>query len=98
VQIIIPMSGFGDRFRRAGYRASFQHVLEKMRPEEGCIWMIGDNSVNDIGGAREHIKATTIQKFHKGMTLGAESNAPDAIFVEYSRLRRFLRGLSVSGG
>jgi putative hydrolase of the HAD superfamily len=82
----------------AGYdkphKAPFQLALEKMRPKGDCIWMIGDNPVNDIRGAREQMNASTIQKIHEDTPLGTEANAPDAAFTEYSQLRRFLTELS----
>jgi hypothetical protein len=52
--------------------------------------MIGDNPVNDIGGAREHINAVTIQKIHLGVEMGKHANAPDAWFREYDELRKFI--------
>lgn len=81
----------------AGYdkphAAPFQIALEKMRPKGDCIWMIGDNPVNDIRGAREQINAVTLQKIHDGTPLGTESNAPDASFHEFAQLRRFIAHL-----
>jgi HAD superfamily hydrolase (TIGR01549 family) len=82
----------------AGYdkphKAPFQLALEKMRPKGDYIWMIGDNPVNDIRGAREQMNASTIQKIHEDTPLGTGANAPDAAFTEYSALRRFLTELS----
>lgn len=75
------------------HEAPFQLALEKMRPKGDCIWMIGDNPVNDIRGARERMNAVTIQKIHADTALGTGLNAPDAAFGEYSELRHFLAGL-----
>jgi putative hydrolase of the HAD superfamily len=75
------------------HQAPFQLALEKMRPKGDCIWMVGDNPVNDIRGAREQMNALTIQKIHEGTPLGTEANAPDAAFTEYAELRRFLKSL-----
>jgi HAD superfamily hydrolase (TIGR01549 family) len=72
------------------HEAPFKIALEKMRPKGGNIWMIGDNPINDIRGAREHINATTIQKIHTGIELGAGENAPDASFHEFGELRRMI--------
>lgn len=72
------------------HEAPFQIALEKMRPKGDCIWMIGDNSVNDIRGAREKINAVTLQKIHEGIELGAGENAPDASFNEFGELRRLI--------
>ena len=46
--------------------APFKIAIEKMQPRGQCIWMIGDNPVNDIRGARETINAVTLQKLHEG--------------------------------
>lgn len=72
------------------HEAPFQIALEKMRPKGDCIWMIGDNPVNDIRGAREKINAVTLQKIHEGAELGTGENAPDAGFNEFGELRRLI--------
>jgi putative hydrolase of the HAD superfamily len=78
----------------AGYdkphEAPFHIALKKMRPKGERIWMIGDNPVNDIHGAREKIGAVTLQKLHNGVEVGCASNAPDATFHEFSQLRKLL--------
>jgi HAD superfamily hydrolase (TIGR01549 family) len=75
------------------HEAPFQIALEKMRPKGNCIWMIGDNPINDIQGAREKIGAVTLQKLHDGVELGTGPNAPDAAFHEFSELRKLLARL-----
>lgn len=75
------------------HEAPFQIALEKMRPKGDCVWMIGDNPVNDIRGAREKMNAVTLQKIHKGTALGKGENAPDAAFNEFGELRRFFARL-----
>lgn len=75
------------------HEAPFQIALEKMRPKGDCIWMIGDNPVNDIRGAREKINAVTLQKTHSGVELGTGANAPDASFNEFSALRKLVAKL-----
>lgn len=75
------------------HEAPFQIALEKMRPKGNCIWMIGDNPVNDIRGAREKINAVTLQKFHDGTAIGEAENKPDAAFQEFSQLRSLLAKL-----
>lgn len=72
------------------HEAPFQIALEKMVPKGDCIWMIGDNPVNDIRGAREKINAVTLQKIHEGTPLGTGENAPDAAFNEFGELRRLI--------
>jgi len=84
----------------AGYdkphAAPFQIALEKMRPKGDLIWMIGDNPVNDIKGAREEIGAVTLQKLHAGVSLGNGENRPDASFREFGELRTLLIRLARS--
>ena len=75
------------------HEAPFHIALEKMRPKGKNIWMIGDNPVNDIRGAREKINAVTLQKIHKGTELGTGDNAPDASFSEFGELRRLISRL-----
>jgi putative hydrolase of the HAD superfamily len=72
------------------HEAPFQIALDKMKPKGDCIWMIGDNPINDIRGAKEKINAVTLQKIHDGVDLGIDKNAPDASFNEYSELRKLL--------
>ncbi|MDP1955343.1 MAG: HAD family hydrolase [Polaromonas sp.] len=75
------------------HEAPFQIALEKMRPAGDCVWMIGDNPVNDIRGAREKINAVTLQKIHSGTELGVGPNSPDAAFHEFGDLRRLIAQL-----
>lgn len=75
------------------HEAPFQIALEKMRPKGNCIWMIGDNPVNDIRGAREKINAVTLQKFHEGTSIGADLNQPDAAFENFGQLRKLIAQL-----
>ncbi len=75
------------------HEAPFQIALEKMRPNGNCIWMIGDNPVNDIRGAREKINAVTLQKIHAGVEVGADINTPDATFNDFDELRKLIAKL-----
>ena len=75
------------------HEAPFQIALEKMRPKGDCIWMIGDNPVNDIRGGREKINAVVLQKIHAGVELGTDENTPDASFKEFSSLRKLITKL-----
>ncbi len=52
------------------HEAPFQIAIEKMRPKGNIVWMVGDNPVNDILGAREKINAVTLQKVHPGTPPG----------------------------
>jgi len=84
----------------AGYdkphEAPFQIALEKMQPKGDCIWMIGDNPIQDIRGAKKNINAVTLQKIHEGVELGEGTNTPDASFKEFKELRRFIAKLSAA--
>lgn len=73
--------------------AQFQIALEKLRPAGDCIWMIGDNPVSDIGGARERINAVTLQKLHDGVQKGQGEQAADAVFHNFGDVRRLLESL-----
>lgn len=72
------------------HEAPFQIALEKMRPKGDCIWMIGDNPVNDIRGGREKINAVTLQKVHAGVKVGTGINTADATFSDFGELRKLL--------
>ncbi|HEF4780133.1 TPA: HAD family hydrolase [Burkholderia multivorans] len=75
------------------HAAPFQIALEKIQPKGDCIWMIGDNPVNDIRGASKEINAVTLQKVHNGTPLGEGENAPHASFTEFKQLRRLIARL-----
>ena len=78
----------------AGYdkprKEPFMLAVDKMKPQGDCIWMVGDNPLNDIQGARESIDAVTFQKLHKGIILGKEMSQPDVSFNDFSELRQLL--------
>jgi putative hydrolase of the HAD superfamily len=76
------------------HEAPFQIALEKMQPKGNCIWMIGDNPINDIRGGKEKINAVTLQKLHDGVELGEGQNTPDASFREFKELRHLLTKLA----
>lgn len=76
------------------HEAPFQIALEKMQPKGDCIWMIGDNPINDIRGGKEKINAVTLQKIHDGVEPGSGLNRPDALFGEFFELRKLIAGLS----
>ena len=72
------------------HKAPFVIALEKIQNKKECIWMIGDNPINDIRGARDSIQAVTLQKIHDGVLPGAGPTAPDATFEEFTELRQLL--------
>jgi HAD superfamily hydrolase (TIGR01549 family) len=75
------------------HEAPFQIALEKMRPKGNCIWMIGDDPVNDIRGGREKINAVTLQKVHAGVEIGTGTNAADVTFSDFAELRKLVAKL-----
>lgn len=72
------------------HAAPFEIAVAKMKPSGSCIWMIGDNPKNDIGGAKKAIAAVTLQKVHDGVEVGEGENQPDATFRNYESLRVLL--------
>lgn len=76
------------------HEAPFQIALEKMQPKGDCIWMIGDNPINDIRGGKEKINAVTLQKIHEGVEIGELDCKPDAVFSSFSDLSNMIRDLS----
>ncbi|MDD3287391.1 MAG: HAD family hydrolase [Alphaproteobacteria bacterium] len=76
--------------------APFDIAIEKMRVERDRFWMIGDDPVNDIAGARNAIDAVTLQKIHDGVRLGEGEHRPDAVFEDYDCLRKMFRKLQAS--
>lgn len=72
------------------HKAPFQIAVEKMQPKGDCVWMIGDNPLNDIQGGREQIGAVTLQKLHDGVEAGSGAMEPDGLFHNYRELRKLL--------
>lgn len=78
------------------HEAPFQLAIDKMHPKGNNIWMIGDNPLNDIRGAKEKIGAVTLQKIHEGVELGINENTPDAAFESFCDLRKLFA--EINGG
>lgn len=76
------------------HKAPFLIALEKIQPKGECVWMVGDNPVNDVRGALDSINAVTLQKIHAGVEPGTGENIPDASFKEFGALRKFIAKLS----
>jgi len=76
------------------HEAPFIIALDKMQPKGTCIWMIGDNPVNDMRGSKEKINAVAIQKLHDDVELGRGVNAPHASFKQFKEIRHLLLRLS----
>tara|TARA_B100000963_G_C22613771_1_gene666239 strand:- start:534 stop:1283 length:750 start_codon:yes stop_codon:yes gene_type:complete len=71
----------------------FELAVHKMKPKGKCIWMIGDNPINDIQGSKDSINAVTFQKIHDGITLGKDSSQPSATFKEFYELKNHLQSI-----
>ncbi len=69
------------------HAAPFEICIEKISPKGNNIWMIGDNPINDIQGAKNAIGATTLQKIHRGVTPGEA----DLFFENFESLTTLLR-------
>jgi len=70
----------------------FKLAMEKCGTKnDSVIWMIGDNPVNDIAGAKNSINAVTIQKLHKGVEPCSPQNQADATFTNFRELLVLLR-------
>lgn len=76
------------------HSAPFQIALEKTQPAGNTIWMIGDNSVNDILGAKKAIQAITIQKVHTGVKEGQGEEQADAIIHDFDELSHLLKKIA----
>ena len=71
----------------------FNIALDKIRPSGKNIWMIGDNPISDIRGAREAINAVTLQKIHTGNPVGTGDGKPDLAFNDFTRLSTFVSNI-----
>jgi HAD superfamily hydrolase (TIGR01549 family) len=76
------------------HEAPFLMALEKIKPKGDCIWMIGDNALNDIQGSKENINAVTFQKIHEGVILGKDNTLPDVSFTDFIELRKLVKKLA----
>ena len=76
------------------HKSTFELAVKKMKIKGENIWMIGDNPVNDIAGAKNAINAVTIQKIHKGVVEGKGNNMPDATFKDFKSLRKLILKLA----
>ena len=64
-------------------KKNFLLTLKKLNlSKEAYFWMIGDNPVSDIYGAKQ-FNSTTFQKIHNKVKLGEEEYAPDFIIRDY---------------
>lgn len=73
------------------HKAPFELAIKKIKDPGKTIWMIGDNHVNDIRGAKESINAFTLQKNHAGVEVDLENSKPDVLFEEFNDIRLLLK-------
>jgi putative hydrolase of the HAD superfamily len=78
------------------HEAPFNIALEKMKTKGDCIWMIGDNPINDILGAKKCINATTLQKISSDTPVGVGECEPHASFKNFSELRKLIAEIAVN--
>lgn len=76
------------------HASPFDIAIEKINPSGKCYWMIGDNPVNDIQGAREKIGAITLQKVHDGVTVGEGPQQPDCTFNDFKELQALINKIA----
>lgn len=76
--------------------APFELARSKIGSVEGPLWMIGDDPVCDIKGARDSIGAVTLQKKHPGVKIMDGDDAPDLVFENFQELRGVLNQLLTS--
>ena len=74
--------------------APFEAAIAKMQAQGTCVWMIGDDPETDIVGARRAIQAVTLQKLHRGVTLGSGECQPDAAFTDFADVRALFARLA----
>ena len=72
------------------HASMYQTVLRKLNYQGTQVWMIGDNPINDIWGARTAIHATTLQKTHNGVQVGKDDQRADAIFSDFNDVRKLI--------
>jgi len=80
------------------HEAPFRIAVEKMRPKDGPIWMIGDSAAADMRGAKRAIHAVTLQKLHDGVEAGQGEARPDAVFDSFEALGGLLRRIAEKTG
>lgn len=72
----------------------FKLAMEKMQvSHDDVIWMVGDNSINDIFGARTHMGAVTFQKIHDGVRRGVGKTKADVEFESYNEIVNIVKVL-----
>jgi HAD superfamily hydrolase (TIGR01549 family) len=67
--------------------APFERAIAKMNAAGKHVWMIGDDPIADIAGARQALSAVTLQKIHGRSIIGEGDHRPDAAFETFEELR-----------
>lgn len=76
------------------HTAPFALTIEKLGIEPEDLWMIGDDPIADVKGAKQH-GIRTLQKIHEGVKRETEGlGVPDLEFHDFSELRRLWRTLA----
>ena len=61
----------------------FLQVLNKLNLlDNSYFWMVGDNPIADIYGAKQ-LNSTTFQKIHNKVSIGVGKYRPDYVFTDY---------------
>ena len=64
-------------------KKNFLQVLNKLNlPNNAYFWMVGDNPIADIYGAKQ-LNSSTFQKIHNKVSIGRGKHMPDYIFNDY---------------
>jgi len=64
-------------------KKNFLLVLKKLNLNENAyFWMVGDNPISDIFGAKQ-LNSSTFQKIHNKVSIGKGKYRPDYIFNDY---------------
>jgi putative hydrolase of the HAD superfamily len=70
------------------HEAPYRLAVEKLAVPPRRCWMIGDNPVSDIQGARA-FNMITLQKCHDGVKIAEGGQGADAVFSDFGELRRY---------
>lgn len=66
----------------------FLLAVDKLKINANEAWMIGEDYEKDILGAKRAINCVTLQKYHKGVAISDSPDKPDAIFKNFSAVRK----------
>ena len=72
-------------------QAPFNLILQKLKLPGEKVWMVGDEPVKDMKGAKA-FKMATLQKRHKGVKVLSGVDKPDAWFDEFEDIQHLFQG------